>query len=91
MEIQPPPPTDWLVAFVTPFKTRFTMLLLKVFLKSDTDNVSEELIAPPQAEQVIAVKAALGHVAVLLSKALDVTSRVLDNTPTAPPLWAELL
>jgi hypothetical protein len=45
-------------------------------------------MAPPHAEHVAE---AFGHVAVLLSNNDDVTVRVLEIAPMAPPACAELL
>jgi hypothetical protein len=63
--MHPPPPAAWLVALVTPFKTRFTELLLKELPINDTDGASTVPIAPPHAEHAVVVEAALGQVAVL--------------------------
>jgi hypothetical protein len=90
-DMHPPPPTALLVAFVTPFNTRLTELLLNLLPMIDTDGDSSMPIAPPHAEHAVGVEAALGHVAVLFSKTQELTTSELDVTPMAPPIWAVLL
>ena len=89
--MHPPPPTAWLVELMTPFNTRFTVLLLNLLPMIDTDGDSSLPIAPPHAEHAVVGEAAFGHVAVLFSKTQELTSSELDVTPIAPPIWAVLL
>jgi hypothetical protein len=90
-DMHPPPPTAVLLALVTPFNTRFTALMLNLLPMIETEGDSSVPIAPPHAEHAVAVEAAFGQVAVLLSKKLELTARELDVTPIAPPIWAVLL
>jgi hypothetical protein len=87
--MHPPPPTALLVGLVTPFNTRFTVLLLNLLPMIDTDGDSSVPIAPPHAEHAFAVEAA--QVAVLFSKTQELTTSELDVTPMAHPIWAVLL